>query len=131
VLRLFLQVWNQFPDVFRLHRGNGGSLAKLPFSLLTFARQQVALETFVSLDLPGGSHAKSFRCGSIRFYLRHVISPIRLIVCVKQICAREDAQIDEGQIRKFEIFLCGYLGVTSMAIFLPSRRGSMSTLAIS
>jgi hypothetical protein len=64
-----LQVRYQFPNVLRLDSGNGRSFAQLPFSLLSFARKQMALEPFVSLDLPARGHSKSFSCRFVSFDL--------------------------------------------------------------
>jgi hypothetical protein len=54
-----------------LNRRNHRGMAQPALALLFFARQQVALETFVPLDLPAASHPESFHRGPIAFYFWH------------------------------------------------------------
>jgi hypothetical protein len=45
----------------------------MALSLLSLARQNMALEPFVALDLACAGDAKPFRGGPIGFYLRHCL----------------------------------------------------------
>jgi hypothetical protein len=59
------------PDVFLLDLGHGRRMPQVSLALLSLARQQMALEAFVPLDLAASRHTKPFRRRSIGFNLRH------------------------------------------------------------
>ena len=82
----------------------------MSLSLLALARENMTLIALVALDLTTAGDAKSFRRRSVSFNFGHLFTPLILL---------------------FAVSLEGHFGDKSIAMFLPSSRGSMSTLATS
>lgn len=66
-----LKVRYQFANVLRLDRGNRRRVAQISLALLSFARQQVALETLAALDFAAAGHPEPFHRSSIAFDFGH------------------------------------------------------------
>jgi hypothetical protein len=47
-------------------------LAQVPLAFFTLARKQVALEPFISFDLPAPGHPESLGCSSVGFDFWHL-----------------------------------------------------------
>ena len=73
LMRVDLLVRYQLADISRLHRRYYGRPPQFSLALLSFARKQMALKTFVPLDLAAARDSKSFGRSSVGFYLGHLI----------------------------------------------------------
>jgi hypothetical protein len=63
----------QLANVARLDSRHRRRLSQMSLSFFVFARQNMAFESFVALDLTASGNAKSFRGRSIGFYLWHFL----------------------------------------------------------
>jgi hypothetical protein len=69
--RFYLFIRYQLANVMGLYRRHQCRLSQTTFLLLAFARQNMALESFVPLDFAGSGHAKPLGGSSVGFYLGH------------------------------------------------------------
>jgi hypothetical protein len=68
---IYLFIRYQLANVMGLYRRHQCRLSQTTFLLLAFARQNMALESFVPLDFAGSGHAKPLGGSSVGFYLGH------------------------------------------------------------
>ena len=61
----------QSSDIFGFDGRHQRPVAQVPLAFFTLARKQVALESFVSLDLPACRHPESLGCRSVGFNFGH------------------------------------------------------------
>lgn len=110
VLSPTLFIGYQFTNILRFNRRHRRRVPQMSFSFLALARENVTFIAFVALDLTTAGDAKSFRRRSVSFNFGHFFTPLILL---------------------FAASVEGHFGDNSIAMFLPSSRGSMSTLATS
>jgi hypothetical protein len=64
------------PDVARFDCRDCGRFPQVSLPLLALARQDVAFESLIALDLAGAGHAETLGCSSVGFYFWHFFSPV-------------------------------------------------------
>jgi hypothetical protein len=69
---VLLQIRYQFPDIFTFDSRHQRPLAQVPLAFFALARKQVALEPFISFDLPAPRHPESLGCSSVGFDFWHL-----------------------------------------------------------